>query len=106
MRRGTRYKRVLVAVLVLAAAVVLVGCANASSRNAAGEVGASETARTGVTGVRNPSSARTPASETSSSFTTTEAQALDAQLRAMEDELETLGLPGDEDVEAIESGLK
>jgi len=103
MMHGTRYKRVLVAVIVLAAAVVLVGCANASSRTAASEGRRSNTA---VTGVRNPLSPGMSASETAGSLTTTEAQALDAQLRATEHELETLGLPGDEDIEAIESGLR
>jgi TolA-binding protein len=101
MMSRTRYKHVLLAALVLAVAVVLVGCAGAASRQtnpAASGSAASATA------VRHSSEAK-PDSGTTGSLTTTEAQALDAQLRAIEDELDTLGLPGDENVDAIESGL-
>jgi TolA-binding protein len=102
MMSRTRYTHGLLAALILAVAVVLVGCGGAASRQAAPRVSGSAAS---ATEVRNPSEAK-PDSRTTGSLTTTEAQALDAQLRAIEDELDTLGLPGDENVDAIESGLE
>lgn len=99
----TRYIRVSLVVLLVAAAVVLAGCAGAASRKATTQ----EAPLTGgVTEARSSSAGAKLGEGSGGSIPTTEAQALDAQLRAIEEELDTLGMPGDENVEAIEAGLK
>ncbi len=53
-------------------------------------------------------SSEPPSTDTSSadaSLSTTEAQALDAQLRAIESELDSLKVPGESGTDAIEEGL-
>lgn len=104
MMSHTRHIRMsLVVLLLLAVAVVAVGCASAASRNTSSQ-GAS--AARSATAVRGPSAGAKLGAGSQGSLSTTEAQALDAQLRAIEEELDTNGMPGDESVEAIEAGLK
>lgn len=90
--------------LLFAVSFAFVGCA-ADRRAAESPETPSASPSATVTPAAASGDGSSDASGTEESLTTTEAQALDAQLKAIEDELESLEVPEDRGTAAIEEGL-
>lgn len=99
--------------LLIVAALAPLGCKTKSAEPTSPAGGASAvassavTTRTGVaTGTSSPGAAAASQEQSSGKITASEAAALDAELAAIQKELDKLSIPGDSDFGDIESGLK
>lgn len=109
---SSRLSRQCAVLLLIAAALAPVGCKAKSAESGSPAGGASvvtsSTLATGAgvaTGTSSPGGS-TGSTQSGSKITASEAAALDAELEAIQKELDRLSVPGDSDFGGIESGLK
>jgi len=107
---SSRIVQTSVAVLLIVAALAPLGCKAKSAESGLPAGGASVVASsavtTGAVGATGTSSPGGSSAKGTSKITASEAAALDAELAAIQKELDKLSVPGDGDFGDIESGLK
>ena len=104
MMNHNRTTCITLTLLLLAVSFAFVGCAGDRRADDSSQAPSASPSGT-LTPAVAPGDGSCIASGTEDSLTTTEAQALDAQLKAIEDELESLEVPEDQGTAAIEEGL-
>ena len=99
---------VTVTLLLVAVSLAFTGYSLVCRADCATSAGSRDRADTTPGPMTEPGPRPTPivASDPGSCLTTAEVEALDVQLRAIEDELESLAISGESDGSAIEGGLK
>ncbi len=106
----TRSKCVTVTLLLLAVSLAYGGYSvvrgsRTAPETTVGSVDPTSTLRPATTATGSQSQIASASSSAAGSLSATEAQALDLQLKAIEDELESLSVPDDSGEAAIEGGL-
>ncbi len=113
MPRSSTFRILFAALLLAAAALFVVGCKAPAASSSIPQGGGAETpgaiATTPTSGA--PQSPGAPASGSSAtggkgSLTATDAKSLDAELAAIQSELDKMSLPGSTDFDGIQDGLK
>lgn len=99
-----RMLQVGVALLLIAVALSSVGCKSKAASQQPGGASAVATASVGASGTIDATA--TTGDGIASKLTSSEASALDAELAAIQRELDKLSVPDDADFSGIESGLK